>query len=222
MTGVSLAALLAVGLSVAPFGGGRAKPADEPDSRIKTMTGNVSGSERVKGVVGSIDADGLVLVEMSDALEVKERTYKPIDVLRGRQIMYAVSPRFAYRWEDVKAGDTVTVIVARDRIDKEWYCMAISISRRPKGRLPASQMEEDDDTFPAWRVANDLDNGVDVSDEEIAKAHPPRKEVLVGDKVIAPAFPGGLNDEYQAKLDAIRAKAKKKDGVKAPPPPEKK
>ncbi len=212
--GASLPILLAIGLSLTPPAGARGVPAEKPPLRVKTMTSGVSGSEDIKGVVGSIDADGLVLVVMSGSLEVKEHTFKPTDVLRRGEMLDSVFPRFAYRWEHVKAGDTVILIVAEDHIDKQKYCMEIQIVRRPKGRLPASQLEEEDTAFPARRIVNDIDNGVDVSDEEILKVYPPKPARVVDGRKLA-ATPGGLNEEWQAKLDAIRAK--KKDDVKAPP-----
>ena len=82
-------------------------------------------------------------------------------------------------------------------------------------------MLEKDLTFPARRIVNDIENGVDVSDEEIMKVYPPRKEVWdTRGNLIQSAAPGGLNPDWQAKLDAIRAKKKEKD-LKATPPEKK-
>lgn len=220
MSAVSLSVLLAVGLSVTPQGVRPPQAADKPDSRVKSMTSRVSVTADLKGIVGSIDTDNLVLVEMSkEVFEVKEHTLKPIDLLRSGEVVYDVQPKFAYRWQDVKAGDTVLLECAEDHIDKQMYCMMIHIARRPKGRLPASQLEEKDVNFPARRVVNDIENGVDVSDEELAKVYPPRPARIENGHRIE-ATPGGLNHEYQAKLDAIRAK-KKEAELKAQPPEKK-
>lgn len=221
MTGVSLSVLLAVSLSLTPPVVGTKTAKDEWNTRVKTTTRGVSGSKTLKGIVGSIDRDGVVLVEISDTLAVKEHVFKPIDLLRDGEMVYDVLARSAYRWGDVKAGDTVVLEVAEDHVDKEWYCLTIHIARRPKGRLPASQLEKEDQTFPARRIINDIENGVDVSDEEIMKVYPPRKEIrdTSGNQLQA-SSPGGLNKEWQAKLDAIRAKKKEKD-LKAPPPEKK-
>lgn len=68
---------------------------------------------------------------------------------------------------------------------------------------------------------NDLENGVDVSDEEIAKVCPPTKEVRdYRGRLVQAASPGGLSKEWQEKLDAIRAK-KKEEELKAKPPEKK-
>lgn len=213
-----MSVLIIAGLAVSlPESG---KRADAPDSRVKTMTVGVSTAELVEGIVGSVDADRVLLVQLSEALEVKEHVFLPIDVLRAGQMMESLEPRFAYRWQDVKAGDTVILEVAKDHIDKQVYCMAIRIVRRPKGRLPASQLEEQDITFPGRRIANDIENGVDVSDEEIKKVFPPKPARYEGGRIVEAAAPGGLNAVWQAKLDAIRAK-KKEQALKAQPPEKK-
>jgi hypothetical protein len=191
----------------------------DPDSRVKTATVGLSGTRTLQGVVGKIDADGMVVVEMSNALEVKEHSLLPTDLLRAGKIIPLIEPRLAYRWEDVKAGDTVILEVAQDQIDKQTYCMAIRIDRRSKGRLPASQKEDKDDTFPWRRIVNDIENGIDVTDEELKKVFPARPERIGDDGQLIPAWQGGLNKDWQKKLDAIRAK--KKDDVKAPPPEKK-
>lgn len=199
---------------------GSAEPPKEPakkEVRVKTTTTGISGQYR-EGVVTKIDADGLTLVELREfGQEPREHHFLPIDHLRAGKVLPDVFPRSAYRWEDVKVGDTVELRVADDHIDKKMYCMEICIKRRPKGRLPESQV--DDPKFPGLRLMNDLENGVDVRDEEIAKVCPPRKEVRDRrGNIVQAASPGGLNKEWQAKLDAIRAKKKE---LKATPPEKK-
>ena len=77
---------------------------------------------------------------------------------------------------------------------------------------------KDDGWYKVASLLNDIDNGEDVDDEVVRKAFPP----LIDDgKLINP---GGLNKEWQAKLDAIRAKKdkEKKDKDLKATPPEKK
>jgi hypothetical protein len=194
----------------------------DPDHRAKTTTVGLSPSWNREGIVGKIDADNLLLVEFVNGLEVREHHVLPNDVLQKGKVLRDTDPRFAYRWEDVNAGDKVELRVAEDHIDKQMYCLEISIIRRPKGRLPASQKETEDEAFPRLRVCNDLENGVDVSDEEIMKVYPPRAERRDPrtNALLVKAYPGGLSKENQAKLDAIRAKKKDKD-LKAGPPDKK-
>lgn len=142
-------AVLAVGLTAA---GGRADPPKEPakreEGRVKTTTVGVSPSHYQEGVVAKIDADGLTLVELREfGEEPREHRFLPIDQLREGGMLETVTKRYAYRWEDVKVGDTVELRVAKDHIDKQMYCLEIKITRRPKGKLPESQ--KDDPDFPA-------------------------------------------------------------------------
>ena len=189
--------------------------------RVKTTKELVYG-DYVTGVVGKIGKDEMALVEFVKNGETKEHRVLPIDVLRNGEILVRTTPRRAYRWGDVKAGDTIEVRISQDRIDKEMYCQEISIIRRPRGKLPVSQKEEKDAEFARLTILNDIDNGEDVSDEAIAKAFPSRPESRdPKGQLIWKAIVGGLNAEYQKKLDAIRDKAKKEKDLKATPPDKK-
>jgi hypothetical protein len=201
---------------------GEPQKVKEREFRVKTTTEFVSGADRQEGVVAKIDEDEVVLVEIGPAADVKEHKCKPIDHLRAGKVLFDAAPRFAYRWGDMKVGDTVELEVAEDHLDKQLYCLAIRIHRRPKGKLPASQKQDADKAFPWLRVYNDLENGEDVDDDEINKAFPKREEVRdkVTNRLLISASPGGLPKEWQVKLDAIRAK-KKDGGVKAAPPDKK-
>jgi hypothetical protein len=202
------------------------EPVRGDEVRVKTTTVGLSSTRDRVGIVSTIDTNGLTLVEIRDGEEPHEHRILPIDHLRAGKVLPGVFPRSAYRWEDVRAGDAVELGVAKDHIDKQVYCLEICIKRRPKGTLPESQKE--DPQFPRFRLMNDLENGVDVSDEEIIKVCPPLKEVRdrrTGE-LIQTASPGGLNKEWQNKLDAIREKkakeAKDKDLKASPPPLQKK
>jgi hypothetical protein len=200
--------------------GGLAIAADPPakEVRVKTIT-YCTTCRPVEGVVDKIDADGLTLVEVTKSGDVKEHHFPPIDLLRDGKVLPTLSGRFAYRWEDVKRGDTVVLEVKEDHIDKRTYCLEISIRRRPGDKLPESQNPEKDPGYLWLRIANDLENGTDVSDEDILKACPPGPERKDGSGRVTPAHPGGLPKEWQDKLDAIRAM--KKDDPKAKPPEKK-
>lgn len=203
---------------------GQAQPPATParaEGRVKTTTERLSSGRTVKGVVGKIDTKGMTLVEVNQAtVETKEHHLLPIDHLLEGKVLSDVNPRFAYRWKDVKEGDTVELYVAEDHVDKRRYCLEIAIERRPKGKLPPSQLEGEDKYYPWHRIFNDIENGEDVSDEEIKKAFPPRPERRDHEgRLLRSATPGGLGAEYQKKLDAIRAKKKEqeKDPKAAPP-----
>lgn len=213
-------ATMILGLTLA---GAVAAPPDKPakaEARLKTTTRKVS-SRPVEGVVAKIDKDGLTLVETVEfGQEPKEHHILPIDVLRDGNILPDVFGRRAYRWQDIKAGDTVELSVAEDHIDKQTYCLEINIKRRPKETLPESQKPKEDNYYLVYRLYNDLENGTDISDEDIKKAWPPRPERKDESGKVTPAHPGGLSKEWQEKLDAIRAK-KKEAELKAKPPEKK-
>jgi hypothetical protein len=196
----------------------------QPKVAVRALTETMS-SVGYTGVVGLIDKDSMVVVETTDRGQVKEHTFVPIDLLRkGEYISEKYSGGWrAYRWQDVNAGDTVTVDAMWDRDEKVWYCMQICIQLRPKDKLPKSQEPKKDDQFEIRSLYNDIENGIDVSDEEIKRLLPPyiRVDKKTGEKTQIDS--GGLPGRWQLKLDAIRAKAKRKnDDVKAPPPTEKK
>ena len=73
----------------------------------------------------------------------------------------------------MKKGDTVELQVLKDEGDGLTYCLQISIRRRPGGKLPESQYPEKDRWYDAHRVLNEIENGNDVSDEELLKTWPP-------------------------------------------------
>jgi hypothetical protein len=194
-----------------------------PNPRVKEVTYCTNGT-CIQGVVDKVDEDGIVLVEHHERWEtVREHQFKPIDLLRESEVLPGVDARFAYRWKDVKRGDTIEVTVKQDHLDKEWYVLEISILRRPKATLPESQKPKEDRSSYLWlRIANDIDNGEDVSDEDILKACPPRPAKVIGSETVTPAHPGGLTKDWQVKLDAIRAKKNEKDkDLKASPPDKK-
>src|SRR5204862_1417175 len=92
---------------------GIVRPADKPakeEVRVKTVT-YCTTSHPVEGVVDKIDADGLTLVEITKAGDVKEHHFPPIDLLREGKVLPTLSGRFAYRWEDVKRGGTIVLEV---------------------------------------------------------------------------------------------------------------
>lgn len=202
-----------------------AEPPKDPakrEVRVKTTTGGCGGGRHFEGIVAAINTDGLTLVERREfGQEPREHSLLPIDHLRAGKVVSSAIPCYAYCWEDVKPGDTVELYVAQDHIDKQMYCVEIWIKKRPKGRLPTSQREDDDPHLARLRLDHDIGNGEDVGDDEIAKAFPPLKEVRDRrGNLIQATSPGGLPKHLQANLDAIRAKKKDKD-LKATPPEKK-
>jgi hypothetical protein len=183
---------------------------------VKGVTESVSGTSRREGVVAEINDDGLTLVEVREDDKFIERTIVPIDVLRSGDFLPSVNGKFAYRWSDVKKGDTVELEVKKDRVDGIVYCLQICIHRRPMAVLPESQLPKDDRYFAARKVYNDIDNGLDVSEDELKIAFPPEFDIdrKTGEK--KPVQPGVVYKEYMKKLDAIRAKKGKDLKATAP------
>jgi hypothetical protein len=219
MTGNRLPAMVMLFTGVLGFAADPPPGVKDPEKRLKETIRGVSTSRQRVGVVESIDPDQMVIVEVTE--DGKEKKYRlfPIDLLREGKVLHDSFPRFAYRWQDVRVNDKIEVSAAEDKVEKRLYCLEISILRRPTGRLPASQKEDEDDAFPKFRVQNDIENGVDVDDAEIAAAYPKRTERRdrVTNALIEEARPGGLPPSLQKKLDAIRAK-KKEQELKATPP----
>jgi hypothetical protein len=195
--------------------------ADKPKPKpVKETTEAVAGTHERTGVVAHIDADGMTLVEIVDGGEPKEYQFSPVDRLRNKEVLDNVSGMYAYRWQDVKKGDTVAVEAMEDKAEGKVYCLKICIHRRPGEKLPESQSPKRDHRYAWDRIYNDLTNGEDVSDADILKAFPAQPEYRGPDgKVLVPAYPAGLPRDWQVKLDAIRAK--KKDELKAKPPEKK-
>ncbi len=206
--------------------GPRVVAADPPTpakatQKVKEFTEPMGPCDVYRGIVGKIDANGLTLVEINEWFEpVLEHRIAPINVLRGGKILPVTFGMNAYRWDDVQVGDTVRLEVIKDKEDGILYCMEICISRRPKAKLPESQLAYKDDRFRYDSLFNDIENGEDVSDKLILKLYPPEPERKTPSGRVIPAHPGGLPKEWQEKLDIIRAK--KKEGDLKATPPEKK
>lgn len=148
----------------------------------------------------------------------------PVDLLAQGKILENIPVAWAYRWSDVKVGDTVSLETMYDEGEKKRYCQGVGITRRRGEKLPQSQKPKGDKVYAKHTLLNDIDNGLDVNDDDIATAYP---------TILTPKDPkqpnglqelfraGGLPKEYQAKLDAIREKAKKEKDLKAAPPDKK-
>ena len=174
-----------------------------------------------EGVVDKIDADEIVVVQPLDRDVSMVRRLTPIDLLRdGKYIREKYDSANSYLWADVKKGDTVQVRALRDDGDGKMYCLQISICRRPGGKLPESQEPKKDSFYNARRVLNEIENGNDVSDEELLKTWPTRGEPGTDEYK-----PGGLAARfapYREKLEANRKriaeeKEKKEKELKAKP-----
>lgn len=216
--------------------------------KVKELTEQLSGSKSLEGVVDKIDKDGMTLLEtvkpwagtrvgrkppkLSDPPpveagakpEVKEHRIVPIDLLRDGGVLPKVFGANAYRWQDVKVGDRVVIEVMEDKADKVVYCTEICISRRPGEKLPQSQNPTTDHRYPGARIFNDIDNGQDVSDEDIAKAFKPGtyRDPKTAQQVPVPVSKDSPYFKYMEKLEAIRAKKKEQEkDLKATPPDKK-
>jgi hypothetical protein len=212
-------ALFALAACSALSGLAPAQVLEEPGKRsipavgIKTSTRfDFTHMKSYRGVVEEVKGDRVTVMCHDGDLKLKSRTFTATDLLaEGGFHEKALSASHTYLWADLKKGDSVSLETILDQEDKVTYCVEIKIERRPGGKLPQGQKPEEERWFLPRSLQNDIDNGEDVSDEDIAKAFPlrPSKELGVPDK------PGGLDKEYQKKLDAIRAK--KKDLKAAPP-----
>jgi hypothetical protein len=182
------------------------------------------------GVVESIDKEKMVIVgKATPALpqtEVFRYTLYPIDVLAAGKVLPDVVAFDAYRWDDVKVGDTVNVQLKEDTEELRRYVCTIQIFRRQGGKLPPSQDMKDPRWFEQANIYNDIDNGLDATDEDIIKAFPAKWHTEPGElpKLLVP---GGLPEEYRKKLIAVRGKIaiekeKNDGGLKATPPDKKK
>jgi hypothetical protein len=174
-------------------------------------------SRSFEGVVEKIDADEITLVEKRDRGGTMTHRFVPIDLLRnGKCITDYFDGANSYLWADVKAGDTVRLETLRDEGDGKTYCLQISIRRRPGGKLPASQNPEKDRWYDTHRVMNEIENGNDVSDEELLKVCPPQIDPVTKKQLT----PGGLyTGPYREKLDANRKRIaeEKEKALKAKP-----
>ncbi len=137
----------------------------------------------------------------------------PINLLADGKIVDKVTSSHTYRWSDIQKGDYVSLQTLRDDGEGRHYCFGVCIARRPGAKLPESQKPKDDRRYPRDRLLNDIANGEDVSDDDIAKVYP----MIVIEKTKRVVEPGGLPTEWQIKLDAIREKKEKELKTKPAP-----
>ncbi len=190
----------------------------ERNVNMKSRVGFNGCTWHIEGVVEKVDGTSVTIFAKwngRDNEEPKSYTFEPVDVLATGGLKKFTSGKDAYLWSDLKKDDTVQLGIVGDEGDNKWYCVDISIERRPGAKLPKSQEPEEDSRYAKHTIYNDLDNGLDVRDEEISTAF--TRAVHPSGWVVRE---GGLPADYQKKLDAIRAKkAKEKDAdPKAKPP----
>ncbi len=215
-----LAVFAIVGLFAAvdpPSGTAQGKRPSKPTD-VKVLTRSVA-CDSYDGVVDSIDADGLILTEKLDGGRVQLHRFVPIDLLREGLAIDDSFGMYTYRWADVKVGDTVTLKVLKDDRDGLTYCLRICITRRPGENLPESQRPKDDSRYKWDRIFNALENGEDVSDEELNKAWP-----AIHSKRTGEFYPAGMptRPEFNKYHDLLAANRKriveeKEKGVKTKP-----
>jgi hypothetical protein len=211
---IGVVVALAVGLSDMPP---RAH-GQPPRTGVKEVGESIAGTKILSAVVEAIDADGMTAVETLKDNKTVTHQFVPVDRLKAGKVLRNMIGDRAYRWEDVKKGDVVRLDVMKDDGDGQTYCLAITIFRRPGAELPKSQDPKKDWQYGRRRIYSEIDNGNDVSDEEILKAFPFDPDF----KVEGPAI-GGFGGQMLEKLEANRKriadeKAKKeKDRLKAKP-----
>lgn len=190
-----------------------------PQVNVKTLTTFTAGTDHpYTGVVEKIDGTKVTVNCTGGEYEVlRPLTFIAIDAVVDGTFRKNVNPMYAYVWSDLKVGDGVDLHAVRAADDDELYCVDLCIWRRPGAKLPKSQKDKDDRDYLRRSTLNDIDNGEDVDDADVAKAFPGRVSIGPGD----PGKRAGLNPEYQKKLDSIRAKKKEKEDLKATPPEKK-
>jgi hypothetical protein len=144
----------------------------------------------------------------------KVRVFLPIDVLTNGGVSEDATDATAYRWQDIQKGDQVHVRIVHDDGENVDYCAGIQLERRPGGKIPKSQKPNKHGVpyHLAANVVNDIDNGLDVSDDDIIKAFPFERDPLGPYRAVKPH---NLSDDYRIKLEAIREKKDKE--LKAKP-----
>ncbi|MCU0703886.1 MAG: hypothetical protein MUF18_07895 [Fimbriiglobus sp.] len=214
--------LLLAGILPPAWGQGGERPKGEGRIvNVRFLKVNSGPSYSYLGVVDEIDDTKMKLRTSDKGKEEITVELFPIDLLAEGKMVRDPRAGYAYRWQDVKKGDRVDVVTMQDDQEKKQYCMMIQIEYRPGAKLPLSQKPKEDTNYPMRSLFNDIDNGWNVSDGEIMAVFPPQpEEYWPSGRLMKPARPGGLDKEWQAKLDAIRAK-KKEAELKAKPPEKK-
>jgi hypothetical protein len=189
---------------------------------VRSYPEKMSNSRLWHGVVDEVDEQSMTVgsLESGDG-DVKSVVMYPCDILAAGKVVKSARGGGAYLWSDVKKGDKVLIEAIRDDGEEKVYAFHIYITRRPGAKLPVSQDPKRDDRHAKDSLLNDIDNGLDVSDEDITTLFPGK--TIFHPRTGAPEFvrPAGLTKEYQKKLDAIREKAKKDKDLKATPPDKK-
>jgi hypothetical protein len=172
------------------------------------------------GVVEKIDGTSVtILGRWTDLEKAKSHTFEAVDVLANGGLREGTYGDNAYLWSDIKKGDTVELGVVKDDGDGTWYCVDVGIRRRPGAKLPESQNPKSDERrFRRDTIYNDIDNGLDVDEDDIAVAFPGKVNPWTG-QVLKER---GLPADYLKKLEANREKiAKEKKELEAKPPEKK-
>ena len=215
--------LMAVVLVGSLVHGGWSQPPARPvqgNVNLKALTESIPG-KMCTGVVSDIDAEGVTVIEKLDDNKTKTHKFVPIDLMRQGDFFDTVPGHMSYLWTDMKKGDTVLLDVMKDDGDGLTYCLSISIQRRPGAKLPKSQKPDRDSRYEIASIYNDLNNGEDVTDEQLEKLFEVNLRVYRGGKTPPKELVDHL-ESYRAKLQANRKriaeeKEKKEKELKAKP-----
>ncbi len=226
-----LVACLAASLGPAGLAPAQQPPPMRPKENFRVT--NVKQSEQFNlcvvvnydGVVEKVEGRTVTLLCDRGDNKPKSRTFEAIDLLADGGILKEESRGlYAYLWSDMKKGDTVTVGTIRDEDEEKPYVVRLTIRGRVGAKVPPSHSSENSQysqrQLDVLNLLNDINNGLDVDDADIAEWFQEPLGKLLPGQVPKPVEPGRLNAEYQKKLDAIRAK-KKEAEVKAKPPEKK-
>jgi hypothetical protein len=91
--------------------------AEDKKPRLKEVDSAIAGTHTLRGVVEKLGTDTLVLVEVCEEGPAVEHHLTPVDRLREGDVLDDVWGMFAYRWKDMKRGDTIQVHAKVDKID---------------------------------------------------------------------------------------------------------
>ncbi len=170
------------------------------------------------GVVDAISETEMTVVS-EDTGTPKRYTLAPIDLLSQGKRLKDINGGQTYLWSDVKKGDSVHVSKAFDDGEQKLYCIAICVTRRPGAKLPESQDAKNDRRYARDSLLNDIENGLDVSEADIAKEFKPLFDPFTGEMLKSGGFPGEYRNKLNVTRDKLDAeKAKKEKELKATPP----
>jgi hypothetical protein len=121
---------------------------DKPPAKGERKTSfNFGGTELIGGKVLAVTKDSILIAPERG----KPTTYPAHDFLASGKVHEKVRPANSYLLSDVKVGDYVHLDTIVENM--QTFCVAISISERPGGLIPAGQVVAKERTYHEVRNA---------------------------------------------------------------------